>query len=53
MARLYADEDFPLPIVELLRQMGHDVLTVAEQTCKRQMTTSWLLRPLKSAPCSR
>lgn len=28
MARLYADEQYPLPIVELLRPMGHDVLTV-------------------------
>lgn len=30
MARLYADEKFPLPIVEFLRLAGHDVLTVAE-----------------------
>lgn len=30
MARLYADEDFPLPVVEMLRQLGHDVLTVHE-----------------------
>jgi hypothetical protein len=30
MARLYADEDFPLPVVEALRQLGHDVLTVQE-----------------------
>jgi predicted nuclease of predicted toxin-antitoxin system len=28
MARLYADEDFPLPTVEELRRLGHDVLTV-------------------------
>ncbi|MBC6476894.1 MAG: DUF5615 family PIN-like protein [Hormoscilla sp. GM7CHS1pb] len=28
MARLYADEQYPLPIVELLRAMGHDALTV-------------------------
>src|SRR5260370_38390801 len=27
MARLYADEDFPFPVVERLRQLGHDVLT--------------------------
>lgn len=25
---LYADEDFALPVVKLLRQMGHDVITV-------------------------
>jgi hypothetical protein len=30
MARLYADEDFPLPVVEELRRLGHDVLTVQE-----------------------
>lgn len=27
---LYADEDFPLSVVEELRQRGHDVLTVQE-----------------------
>jgi hypothetical protein len=27
---LYADEDFPLPVVEELRRIGHDVLTVQE-----------------------
>ena len=27
MARLYADENFPLPVVEALRGVGHDVLT--------------------------
>ncbi|MBD1834847.1 DUF5615 family PIN-like protein [Cyanobacteria bacterium FACHB-472] len=30
MARLYADEQFPLPVVELLRPMNHDILTVQE-----------------------
>ena len=30
MASLYADEQFPLPVVELLRTLGHDVLTVQE-----------------------
>jgi predicted nuclease of predicted toxin-antitoxin system len=28
MARLYADEQFPRPVVEYLRSLGHDVLTV-------------------------
>jgi hypothetical protein len=28
MAQLYADEDFPFPVVERLRQFGHDVVTV-------------------------
>src|SRR5438874_6719083 len=28
--QLYADEDFPLGVVEELRRMGHDVLTAQE-----------------------
>ncbi len=28
MARLYANENFPLPVVEELQRLGHDVLTV-------------------------
>lgn len=28
--QLYADEDFPLPAVVILRQLGHDVLTAQE-----------------------
>lgn len=30
MARLYADEDFPLPVVEELRRLGHDVRTAQD-----------------------
>lgn len=30
MARLYADEQFPRSVSELLRKLGHDVLTVQE-----------------------
>lgn len=30
MARLYADENFPLPVVEELRRLGQDVLTIQE-----------------------
>ncbi|MEH2142739.1 DUF5615 family PIN-like protein [Nostoc sp.] len=30
MVRFYADEQFPLPVAELLRTLGHDVLTVQE-----------------------
>lgn len=30
MARFYGDENFPLPVVEELRQLGHDVLTIYE-----------------------
>ena len=30
MARLYSDENFPFPVVEELRRLGHDVLTITE-----------------------
>ncbi len=30
MARLYSNENFPLPSVEELRKLGHDVLTIQE-----------------------
>jgi len=30
MARLYANENFPLPVIEELRRLGHDVLTIHE-----------------------
>jgi predicted nuclease of predicted toxin-antitoxin system len=30
MARFYTDEQFPFPVVQLLRGLGHDVLTVQE-----------------------
>lgn len=30
MARLYANENFPLPVVVELRKLGHDVVTIQE-----------------------
>ena len=30
MARLFAEENFPLPVVAELRRFGHDVLTIQE-----------------------
>ena len=30
LARLYSNENFPLPVVQALRSLGHDVLTVLE-----------------------
>ena len=30
MARLYTNENFPLPVVEELRRLGHEVLTTYE-----------------------
>jgi hypothetical protein len=38
MARLYANENFPLPAVEELRQLGHDVLTTYESGQAGQAT---------------
>ena len=30
MPRFYSNENFPLPVVEALRTLGHDVLTIQE-----------------------
>jgi hypothetical protein len=30
VAKLYSNENFPLPVVEELRRLGHDVLTIQE-----------------------
>ena len=38
MARLFADENFPLPVVEELRRLGHDVLTIQEAGMANQLT---------------
>jgi hypothetical protein len=39
MAKLYADENFPLPVVEELRRLGHDVVTI-QDTGKGQQGVS-------------
>jgi hypothetical protein len=39
MADLYANEDFPLPCVEHLRHLGHDVLTSSESGRASQAIT--------------
>ncbi|HVA44960.1 MAG TPA: DUF5615 family PIN-like protein [Pirellulales bacterium] len=39
MALLYANENFPLPVVEELRRLGHDALTVAETGKANQKTS--------------
>ena len=31
MARLYSNENFPLPVVQDLRRLGHDVVTIQER----------------------
>lgn len=38
MARLYSNENFPFPVVEELRRLGHDVLTIYE-TGKAEQST--------------
>ena len=30
MAALYADEDFSYPVIQRLRQLGHDIVTAQE-----------------------
>lgn len=39
MARLYSNENFPLPVVEELRELGHDVLTIQETGRASQAVT--------------
>src|SRR5437016_301721 len=39
MARLYADENFPLLVVVELRQLGHDVATTTETGKANRATT--------------
>jgi len=36
VARLYSNENFPLPVVEELRNLGHEVLTVQESGMANQ-----------------
>lgn len=39
MARIYANENFPLPVVEELRRLGHDMLTTLETGKANQSIT--------------
>lgn len=39
MARLYANENFPFPVVDELRRLGHDVLTVLDSGRAGQRTS--------------
>jgi hypothetical protein len=39
VARLFADENFPFPVVEALRRIGHDVVTVADAGKAEQALT--------------
>jgi hypothetical protein len=54
MARPYANENFPLPVVEELRLLGHDVLTIQEMGQSGRampMKTFWLLPTQKAGSC--
>jgi hypothetical protein len=42
--QLYADEDFPLSVVEELRRLGHDVLTAQEDTHQSKPDSDVLAR---------
>ena len=42
MRRLYANEHFPLRVVEFLLEFGHDVLTVQE-AINRGLSDDWVL----------
>jgi predicted nuclease of predicted toxin-antitoxin system len=49
MARLYADENFPWPVVEALRRLGHDTLTMQESGKARQAIPDEVVLALASA----
>jgi hypothetical protein len=49
VARLYADENFPLPVVNELRRLGHDVLTMQESGKARQAIPDEVVLALASA----
>ena len=51
MARLYADEQFPRSVVELLRELGHDVLTVQEAGCRADADPQVLAFARSENPC--
>jgi len=36
MARLYSNEHFPIPVVEELRKLGHNILTIQETGMAQQ-----------------
>ena len=49
MLGLYADENFPLPVVEELRGLGFDVLTMYEDDKANQsLTAIRIYRPVQA-----
>lgn len=49
MARLFADENFPLPAVEALRRLGHNVLTLHEAGKAQQSIPDNIVLEMASA----
>jgi predicted nuclease of predicted toxin-antitoxin system len=49
VARLFADENFPFPVVEALRHIGHDVVTVADAGKAGQSLTDKAILELATA----
>ena len=49
MARLFADENFPFPVVEALRRTGHDLVTVADAGKAGQALTDKTILELAAA----
>lgn len=49
MARLFADENFPLPVVVELRRLGQDVLTIQEAGMANQQMADEALLALATA----
>ncbi len=49
MARLFGDENFPLPVVEELRRLGHDVVTMHDPDKARQSMADEAVLDLASA----
>ena len=49
MARLFADENLPFPVVEALRRIGHDVVTVADAGKAGQSLTDKVILELATA----
>jgi len=49
MAQLYSNENFPLPVVEQLRHLGHDVLTIQETGKANRKVTDYEVLAFASA----
>jgi hypothetical protein len=49
VARLFADENFPFPVVEALRRIGHNVITVADAGKAGQALTDKAILELAAA----